>query len=226
MHRLAVCLSLVSLVGAQEAPRHVLFTWQGDTGTTLTVNFQTFTAVEHRARVYWDTVSRDGVVEDYRHRLDCDTTTIPGLDDRFVHRAELTDLAPGGVVHLVVGDPQRGISREYRVRTIPHDGRPLRCVTGRDMGTEARTRQLLRHAARTDPDFVLIGGDVAYGNGRPEHVDRWDTWLTYWCEEMVRSDGCSIPLVLAIGNHEVDGSYGQSQDHAPFYFGLFGQGAQ
>ena len=38
-------VAVVGVVGgdavAQSAPRHVVFTWQGDTSTTLCVNFQT-----------------------------------------------------------------------------------------------------------------------------------------------------------------------------------------
>jgi hypothetical protein len=46
---------------------------------------------------------------------------------------------------------------------------------------------------------------------------------TYYTEEMVTPDGYSIPMVLAIGNHEVHGSFGQSKQAAPFFFGFFGQ---
>ncbi len=45
---------------AQEAPRFTVFTWQGDTGTTLTVNYQTFADEPSAARVYFDTEAREG----------------------------------------------------------------------------------------------------------------------------------------------------------------------
>lgn len=224
--RLAIAIAIPVLAvaaAAQEVPRHVVFTWQGDTGTTLTVNWQTFAERPIATRVYHDTVPREGIVEDYLAQTDGESFRIPGLEDRWIHRVQLTGLEPGGAVHLCAGDPRLGISREYRVRTIAHDDRPLRFVTGGDMGPGAETRALLRQAARTAPDLALVGGDVAYANGRLENVDLWDTWLTYWTEEMVRPDGFAIPLVLAIGNHEVDGGFGRTPDRAPFFFGFFGQ---
>lgn len=59
-------LGAVHLHGA--APRHVLFTWQGDTSTRLTVNYQTFGDRMPQAQVFYDSESRGGAVEIYRHR--------------------------------------------------------------------------------------------------------------------------------------------------------------
>jgi hypothetical protein len=36
-----------------------------------------------------------------------------------------------------------------------------------------------------------------------------------------RPDGLSIPFVVAIGNHEVIGGYGQIPEKAPLFFNLF-----
>ncbi len=143
-----------------------------------------------------------------------------------MYRVELTGLVPGGTVYLVAGEPTSGISREFKVRTIPHDRRPLRFVAGGDMGPGFETRALLRQAARTEPDFALIGGDIAYANGLVEQVARWDSWLAYYTEEMVTADGCSVPVILAIGNHEVNAKDGPPEERAPFFFGLFGQGGR
>ncbi len=211
------------LLRAEEAPRHVVFTWQGDTGTTLTVNFQTYTAEPMEATVYWDTISREGMVEDYRYQATGRTFRIPGLDDRWIHRVELTGLAPGGTVYVCAGSASAGISREYKVRTLPHDGRPLRFVTGGDMGPSYLTRKLLRESAKLSPDVALIGGDVAYANGQISAVDRWDAWLSYYEEEMVTPEGFAIPVIIGIGNHEVIGGYNGTKDKAPFFFGFFGQ---
>lgn len=218
-----VLLAAAAAAAAQTAPRHFVFTWQGDTATTLCVNFQSTGEEPLPAVVHWDTVPRDGAVADYRYRAEGTRFQIEGLRDRWVYRVPLTGLAPGGTVHLVAGHRLLGMSREYKVRTIADDGRRLRFATGGDMGPSADTRALLRQAARQDPDFVLIGGDIAYANGQIANVGRWDTWLTYWSEEMVASDGRSIPVALAIGNHEVRGGYGQPASHAPFFFGFFAQ---
>lgn len=224
---LTCTLALVLLTAApglaQEAPRHVVFTWRGDTGTTLCMCYQTFSRRPVAARAYYDTVPRGGSVQDYRFRAKGRSFRIPGLDDRWIHRIELTGLKPGGVVYLCAGDPEAGISKEYKVRTMAHDDRPLRFVTGGDMGPGVDTRLLLRQAARTSPDIALVGGDIAYANGRLEFIDRWDSWLTYYTEEMVTPAGFAIPLILAMGNHEVRGGSSRHKEHAPFYFGFFGQ---
>jgi hypothetical protein len=224
--RLLAAFALVAFsvaLRAEEAPRHVIFTWQGDTGTTLTVNFQTYTAEPMAATVYWDTISREGMVEDYRHQATGRTFRIPGLEDRWIHRIELTGLAPGGTIYVCAGSADAGISREYKVRTLPHDGRPLRLVTGGDMGPSYLTRKLLRESAKVSPDVALIGGDVAYANGQLSAVDRWDSWLSYYEEEMVTPEGFAIPVIIGIGNHEVIGGYNGTREKAPFFFGFFGQ---
>ncbi|MBK9387680.1 MAG: metallophosphoesterase family protein [Planctomycetes bacterium] len=224
--RIALGAALSSLATAQHAPRHLLCTWQGDPGTTLTLSYQSTGSKPLPARLYWDTEPRDGEVAAYRQRAEGETTTIPGLAGRWIHKVELRGLEPGRAIYLCAGDPASGISRELRVRTIARDERALRFVTGGDMGTEAPVRAMLRRAAATSPDFALIGGDIAYANGKLENVDRWDTWLAYYSEEMVRPDGFAIPLVLAIGNHEVDGSFLRPKEQAPFWFGFFPQGGQ
>jgi hypothetical protein len=230
MHRLLHVTGALALVlgsaGAQHAPRHPLFTWQGDTSTTLTLSYQSTGTKPLPARVYWDVEPRGGEIAAYRQRAEGETTTIPGLAQRWIHKVELRDLEPGRAIYLCAGDPALGISRELAVRTLPRDGRAIRFVTGGDMGTDAAVRSMLRRAAATSPEFALIGGDIAYANGRLENVDRWDTWLAYYSEEMVRPDGYAIPVVLAIGNHEVDGSFLRAPEKAPFWFGFFPQGGQ
>ena len=90
-------------------------------------------------------------------------------------------------------------------------------------GPNDDTRTLLKNAASHDPDFAVVGGDIAYANGNLELVDRWDTWLNFYTDTMLTSDGRSIPMVLAIGNHEVNGGFNKTKSDAPFYFGFFGQ---
>lgn len=223
--RLLTFLAVVVVVSplSAYAPRHVLFTWQGDTSTTLTVNYQTIGTRAPRTQVFYDTESRQGVVKDYRQQRPGISFQVPGLQDRWFHRVELTDLQPGAAVWLVAGDPALGVSREYQVRTIPAGDEPLRFVTGGDLGANEDARRLMRAAAATSPDFAIIGGDVAYANGRLDNIGLWESWLTYWSEEMVTPDGRSIPLVVAIGNHEVQTGYRGTREQAPYYFAVFGQ---
>lgn len=218
----AAALAFVA-AAAGFSPQHVVFTWRGDTGTTLTVTYQTLGDRRVASQVFYDTVSHSGQVEAYRYRAEGTATKIPGIDDRFVHRVQLTGLVPGETIWLMAGDPELGTSREFKVRTIAHDDRPLRFIAGGDMDAKHVTREFLREAAKFAPDFVLIGGDVAYDDGRLSNLGLWDSWFSYWTDEMVTPDGFSIPMVVAIGNHEVRGGYRGSVDDAPFYFSFFVQ---
>ncbi len=213
----------VSLARAVEAPAHLVLTYVDDPSTTITVNWQTFGVESGDPIVYYDAVSRDGAVDAYSSQAKGEVLQIEGLSNRFIYRVTLRDLEPDTIYYLVAGSATTGISREIKMRTIPSDDRSLRFVTGGDMGPSYLTRLMLKQAARFDPDFALVGGDIAYANGKLEHVGRWDSWLRYYTEEMVTASGLTIPLVLAIGNHEVAGGFGKTKSDAPFFFNFFGQ---
>ena len=216
---------LTSGVLASLAPQHLVFTYMGDPSTTLTANWQLIGEDQSvdDAVVYYDTVSHAGKVSEYAQHTHGDVFTIKGLPDRSIARVQLTDLKPNTSYYIVVGHGDGSFADEVKVRTIPADDRPLRFVTGGDMGTTEDVRVLLKNAATFDPSFAAIGGDIAYANGKLGSVGEWDKWLTYYTEEMVTADGHTIPMLLAIGNHEVKGAYNKTPEEAPFFFGFFGQ---
>src|SRR5262249_4611925 len=74
-------------------------------------------------------------------------------------------------------------------------------------------------AARQDPMFAVVGGDLGYDNGRSVEVSL--AFLRNYSKHMVARDGRMIPLIAAIGNHEVDGGYGKPRTKAPFFYALF-----
>lgn len=221
-------LNFLSLAFAGE-PQHLVFTYMDDPARTLTANWQWLhqpsdDALAAEAVVVYDTITHaDKSSDAYTMRTRGDFFSIPGLTDRTLARVQLTNLQPGTTYFLRVGCPESGFSREVKVRTLPDDDRPLRFVTGGDMGVSAEVRTLLRYAAATSPAFSAVGGDIAYANGKLENVEIWDQWLKLYTEEMVTPEGYTVPLVLAIGNHEVRGSYGQPKSEAPFFFNFFGQ---
>ncbi len=226
--RLGSLLAVLGLTGWMFDVRgavsdHVVFTYQGNPSTTLTVNWQTFGPGSGDASVVYDTVGHDGRIADYGFAAEGETFQVEGLPDRHLHRVELTGLESGVTYHIVPRRAGEDFSKEYKVRTIPADDSPIRFVTGGDMGTSDLMRVLLSEAAKFDPDVALVGGDIAYANGKLSAVGEWDRWLQFYTDEMVTFDGRSIPLVLAIGNHEVDGGFSKPKSAAPFYFNFFGQ---
>jgi len=213
-----------------DAPFHCYLTWQSDPTTTLTVNFHTVnphTAIE----VLYDTSSRGGVPAAYRSRAVASTHVIPGLNDisgarRYIHVAELTGLTPGGVYYFVAGSAEGGYTSERSVRLPSRDIDDLRFVDGGDMAVSSFVAPLLQAAAAQSPQFAVLGGDLAYENGDLASFAVWDEWLTNWESNMITPEGHSVPMILAIGNHEVAGGWGAFADplgSAPFYFGLFAQ---
>lgn len=136
----------------------------------------------------------------------------------FLHRFEVRKgLLPDGEYVLKIGD--RGEAK-LRFRTAPATlDEPLVFAEGGDVGIWKNVAPLHTIAAGWGPRFGLIGGDCAYANGRtPEN---WVAYLRLWREHMVDPDGRLVPMLCAIGNHEVDGSFGQPISRAPFFNALF-----
>jgi len=110
--------------------------------------------------------------------------------------------------------------------------RPLKFITGGDMGTTTAV-PICKQVGREDPLFVLVGGDLAYANGRAAY--RWYDWIDNWSELVVGKGGRSLPIIAGIGNHEMKSFHGLSKwqawkglaaltpkkENAPFYFSLF-----
>lgn len=222
---LFLTLALV-LPAFSDAPMHTYLTWQGDTSTTMTVNFQT-TGKTKSSVVYFDSVSRDGKPKKYAHMVEGTSHQIANLKDgRYIHTVELTGLEPDSTYYFVAGDGKRGYTDERHFKTAPAGDEPIRFVTGGDMNILPMTRTLLGLAATHDPLFCLIGGDIAYANGDVEQFAKWDTWLDNWETQLVAEGGRMVPMVLAIGNHETNDLTGPPELVAPFYTGYFAQKAE
>lgn len=220
---LALWFALAVALQSVAQPLHTYLTWQEtDTSTTMTVIFHTKKASP--SRVHYDTVSRNGDADAYANSAQGASHTIPDLPaERFVHVVNLTGLEPGTTYYFVAGSDSGGYSEEQKFRTIPAGDMPVRFVTGGDMDVFNYAKELLGHAGKTSPHFGLIGGDIAYVNGRVQGYKKWDRWFDNWEENMVTPEGHMIPMVLAIGNHEVNGAYNQPKTNAPFYYGYFAQ---
>ncbi|MFM8284752.1 MAG: metallophosphoesterase [Planctomycetaceae bacterium] len=139
-----------------------------------------------------------------------------------LRRAELAGLAPDTLYRVGIGSRPDTPSQGWQFRTMPATlDRPVRFVAGGDMmhSRESIDRMNLQ-AARLDPDFALLGGDLAYANGAL--AMRWIDWLGSWTAAGVAPERRLIPLVVVIGNHEVRGGYGgEIPKDAPYYYGLF-----
>lgn len=211
---------------AQAEPLHVYLTYSGAPETSVDVNVMLPDKAPAPVDVYYDTEPRNGDANAYRNHVTATyiPTTMEMSDRRTVHVAALKDLKPGTVYYFAAGEAKYGMTKERKFRTLPGGDKPFRFVDGGDMGVDGLVVPLLTFAAKEDPDFGLIGGDIAYENGLLAGAVTWSKWLTNWDQLMVTPDSRMVPIVTAIGNHEVNRF--ESPDFAqrsPWYMGTFGR---
>ena len=206
-----------------QTPFNVYLTLTEDSMHSMAVNYQTCADVED-TEVFFDVEPHLGNTAAYVSHATGTFLTIDGLTDgRVVHRAILPGLTPNQTYYFVAGDASHGFSEEAKFRTLPSGNATIRFVTGGDMATFDRTASLMYQAGKLDPMFAVIGGDIAYDNGDLDKVDLWDELLQAWSVNMVTPAGYMIPMTVAIGNHELNGS--SSTDpyvRSPFYMAFFG----
>src|SRR5262249_16296484 len=124
------------------------------------------------------------------------------MTDFKVYRAELTGLTPGTDYVFRIGKS----SPRYRFRTMPAKATSaIHFISGGDCGVNAHPLANNIQAARQDPMFAVVGGDLGYDNGKSVEVSL--AFLRNYSKQMIGREGRLIPMVACIGNHEVDGGY-------------------
>lgn len=216
----SICLALailaISPLRAQSDVIGVYLTWKGDPTTSITVNWVNL--YTHTAATVWYRDSKDA-----EWQSATGTHSTAGPSTMQLRRVHLTGLKPDTLHEFVLaakpGPEPRGVRR---FRTLPATfNRPIRFVAGGDMmHNREYVDTMNKRAASLDPDFAVLGGDLAYSNG--VDATRWVDWIQSWSENARGKDGRAIPMVIAIGNHEVKGGYkGRLPDDAPYFSSLF-----
>tara|TARA_R110001592_G_scaffold24159_1_gene93702 strand:- start:653 stop:1867 length:1215 start_codon:yes stop_codon:yes gene_type:complete len=210
---------------AHAAPSHIFLTYSGAPESSVDINIILPRQVDG-VFVYYDTADQGDVTEKYTFIVKAHYIPTPMelSDGRVMYVARITDLKPGTDYSFLVDEKKYGASSLRKFRTLPGCTAPLRFVNGGDMGVADYIEPLLTLAAKTDPDFAVIGGDIAYVNGLLGGYANWDSWLKNWDDMMVTTDGRMIPIVTAIGNHETNRyATGDLALNAPWYSSLFGR---
>ena len=175
------------------APAAILVTWDGDPTTSVSLDWHLAAGSDIPAVQ----VRGPGI---RRWRSYQGSAVAFPFSTRTARRARIDGLRPGAVYELRVGG-----SRIYKYRTMPvRLTRPVRFAAGGD--TQAGLAQfgpMNRIAAGRNVDFVLFGGDLAYSNGDPRLVAREEAWYETVTQTLVTREGRLIPVIAAIGNHEV-----------------------
>lgn len=191
-------------------PQTLFLTWRRDPTTTMMIQW-----VGTKGETEDTTIRFCEVGEDYWDEQPTAAAPYP-LTDFKVFRAELTGLTPGTSYDFKIGKS----SPTYRFRTMPAKATDtIHFVSGGDCGVNAHAIANNMQAAKQDPMFAVIGGDLGYDNGKS--VDISLAFLRNYSKHMVARDGRLIPLIPCIGNHEVDGGYNKKRDKAPFFYALF-----
>lgn len=199
-------------------PLALYLTWQRNPESTMTI--QWISPLEHVEDVV---EYRENENETWKSARGIHSRTPNGYN-YLIHCTELIDLKPGTSYSFRLGqeDPV------FRFRTMPKTlTSPINFIVGGDVYHDGFdiVEQMNRVAAKTNPYFALVGGDLAYSCGRTtlfaESFDDWLKWLKAWKTEMVTSDGYLIPMIPIIGNHDVLGGYNQPSKNALFFYALF-----
>ncbi|HRD55099.1 MAG TPA: metallophosphoesterase family protein [Parachlamydiaceae bacterium] len=142
-----------------------------------------------------------------------------------IHHVTLDQLKPNSSYLFKIS----GNGRLFKFKTMPENlNTPIRFVEGGDVyhGNMAIVEKMNRQAAKQNPSFAIIGGDIAYAADSshglfPEEFHRWMKWLTLWKNTMVTEEGFLIPILATLGNHETSGGFGKTPSSAPFFYALF-----
>ena len=150
-----------------------------------------------------------------------------------VHRATLTKLQPNTTYafELRRNDLPNLVAKRFFFRTAPDTAaEPLKFVTGGDMyGSRSKLDAMNSQAGRHEPSFALLGGDLAYANGKD--ANRWYDWVDSWARFAITPEDCCLPMIAVIGNHECDKNLNEvparerndfePKKRAKFYYSLF-----
>lgn len=211
-----ICCLLLTLTARSQDLVGIYLEWVRDPATTMIVNWVDLYP-EGTTELYW----RQEGVADWKQAK----AARRGIPPSGLHRCslELTELQPDTRYEISIGKIPEKNAKPLFFRTMPRDlkARPVRFLNGGDtMATREMFEAMNRQAALLEPDFVVLGGDLAYENGI--WAMRVVEWLQSWTRTAVTKDGRLLPLVAGIGNHEVRGHYnGKVPGDAPYYYGLF-----
>lgn len=195
-------------------PSTLFLTWQRDPTTTMTVQWVGTAGETSNTKIYY--ASTNNSFWPFTARTEPTRTKPYPNTDFKIFRAELTGLVPGTEYQFRIGKQ----SPTYRFRTMPAKANDtIHFVSGGDVGVNQHSVANNVQAARQDPMFAMIGGDLGYDNGRSVEVSL--AFLRNYSKHMVGKNGQLIPMLACIGNHEVDGGYAKPRSKAPFFYSLF-----
>lgn len=183
----------------------LLLTWQQDPTSTITIDWHTHAhervpTVQYRVAGSESWQSKTGESKPFPY------------SKLLINRVELTGLESGTVYEFKVN-----ADLEMRTfRTMPKDAsEPVRFIIGGDVrGSRGLMERTNKMAASFSPDFIVWGGDLAYGDGLESNLNKWLEFMSVMKTTSITSDNRVIPVINGIGNHEIKGHHFYNNDHA------------
>lgn len=214
------CLLFLACYCCADLPQETIYlTWQQSPSTTMTIQWissfeEKQSCVNYRplkANEEW--LKAAGEIHPF-----------PQASQYCIHRVELKNLRPNTEYIFRVFP----YVEEYRFLTAPSSlEKELRFVVGGDMYHDGISllAKTCQKAAQTNPAFALVGGDIAYSVTSRyslfQITERWIDWIKVWHAYMVTPEGHLIPVIAAIGNHDLIGHYDQTPAQAAIFSTLF-----
>ncbi len=209
-----------------EEPLGVLATWERDPTTTMIIDWHVGPGDEADRSFCYKKVGAEG----WQHLVEAERHDFPH-SDRIIHRVALEDLQPGTEYRFRAGE----FERRYKIETMPKsiDDEPLVFAAGGDtMHAKIMLETMNEVVMRYDPAFVAWAGDLAMDDGEPERAHHWDDWFEANHNTLIGPGGRIVPILVAIGNHEVlDGYFANHDDAeetdewrasvAPYFYSIF-----
>lgn len=137
----------------------------------------------------------------------------------WIHRAKLTNLEPGTTYKVLLISDDKA-AEPFRFRTAPKTRDAFSFIAGADSQSETPERkEITALAASKDPEFILLTGDIVM-SGMSELA--WDNWFDEWHDLMITDENRRVPIIPALGNHDVRGwIMGDFETDAAFFANRF-----
>lgn len=149
--------------------------------------------------------------------------SMPDREPFILYYCHLLNLSPNCCYEFKINSSEK----KYSFKTFPQELDKLSFIVGGDMYHDDidTFSQMNKNASQLNPDFILLGGDLAYSAPKfglfSENVKKWIDWLKVCKKTFILPNGKIIPLILAIGNHEVTGRYNKSPNEAKYFYTFF-----
>ncbi len=193
-------------------PTRIVLTWQSNPQTTMSMTWRT--EGEADSLIYYKPQNAEN--KNFKS-IQAKTWTFEGTK-YWIHGSEIKGLEPNTkyISYVKTGNKK---SDEFIFETAPSKSENITFLAGGDSRTNREDRrEIMRRAAELDPDFVMFTGDFITS---PLSESNWEKWFEDWSELMITDDNKRIPIVPAIGNHEVKGGYFGKRKDAAFYYNNF-----